>query len=371
MLRPDLYARLKEVFKHVRVSNEGAAMQATVVRSALTKKPELQIRDAGEYYVVNCPFCLDTGHRLWINHRWGFYDARNDSRNLWLAICYNEDCLNVERRPQLLFNQVFNDVGDGQDVILPGSKSLSQAEWNFRWPGKLTDLEVLARNLPDSSALTYLRSRGFDPVQLSQWLKVQYCMEADPDFLYTAGRIIIPVIMNGKYRGWQARVAGEPRYNEPKYYSMLGMKKTQLLYNFDAARKCPFVIVCEGPTDVWRVGPASVALFGKTLSATQKTLLAANWGQGAVIVLLDGDAGKEARAIYDSLAGLVSHRVLVQLPDGADPGSLTTEEIAQLIAKAAKEQDVDLEALTHAKGTEGSTAPLPANCNEGASGSSC
>ena len=34
-------------------------------------KPEFQASNPGEYYRIACPFCLDTRHRLWINHRWG------------------------------------------------------------------------------------------------------------------------------------------------------------------------------------------------------------------------------------------------------------------------------------------------------------
>jgi hypothetical protein len=48
-----------------------------------------------------------------------------------------------------------------------------------------------------------------------------------------------------------------------------GLRKSRLLYNEDLARQQPLVLVCEGVTDVCRVGPAEVALFGKSASRQQ------------------------------------------------------------------------------------------------------
>jgi hypothetical protein len=153
--------------------------------------------------------------------------------------------------------------------------------------------------------------------------------------------------------GWQARSIGAPPPGTPKYLTMTGMKKTEVLYNYDTAKSFPYVVICEGPTDVWRVGPAGVALFGKTISTVQGHLVASGWGGGAAVVLLDADAHEEARRVHDALAGLVRHRVLVRLPEGKDPGDLTHEDLWRLIDETASRQGVTLPALEVKSSQEG------------------
>ena len=96
-LNPYLYKLLKDHFGHVRVSNTGVAQVGEYHKSAFGAEKRLELVEPGEYYQVCCPHCNDTRFRLYINHMWG----RNDklgNRNLWLAVCYNENCLaNYER----------------------------------------------------------------------------------------------------------------------------------------------------------------------------------------------------------------------------------------------------------------------------------
>ena len=135
--------------------------------------------------------------------------------------------------------------------------------------------------------------------------------------------------MNGTLRGWQARYVDEPADKAiPKYYNMPSMRKNELLYNFDRASRCPMVCLCEGVTDVWSVGPASVALFGKTLSQHQKLLIASTWKEGVVVVMLDGDdAGRgAAEGIADRLRGAVYHVDIFALEDGLQPDQLSSDE---------------------------------------------
>lgn len=340
-LRPELYDRLQHLFRHVLIANEGEEM---VSRPSLSSdgSVHLSITSPGEYYRVNCPFCYDTRKRLWINHRWGFFDPRTQTRNLWLAICYNQSCLNSYDRQIALYRDVFSEVGDGTDVVLAGTKPTA-ASREVVWPGKLTPIHLLSDTF---SAICYLRDRGFDPKQLGRDLRVSYCFDADYEFRVATNRIIIPIRMNGQNVGWQARFVGTPPNKEtPKYYTMPGFKKTQYLYNLDRARQYPFVVICEGVTDVWRVGPTSVALFGKTLSTTQRLLLGTYWGQGAAVVLLDSDAQDNAQGVYDSLRDVVARRVLVRLPEGKDPGDLDRGQLDQLILEAGREQGVDLAAM--------------------------
>jgi len=314
-------------------------MQARVSIRALDGKKSLNLFHYGETYRINCRFCRDTRHRLSIPHRWGLKDPDTQSLNLWLAKCFNEDCLKSYSNQRQLYNDVFSDVSDGRDEVLPGDPALSRSR-EFVWPGQLRSLTDFDDCHP---AIVYLRERGFDPEQLSRDLGISVCIYPENQFAMAFRRIIIPVYMNGVPMGWQARYPGTPPAGVPKYYSMDGWKKSQCLYSYDTARKWPYVVICEGCTDVWRVGPTGVALFGKDMSPVQRQLIAATWE--TAIVMLDSDAADSAQKIYQSLAGLVRNRVLVSLPDGADPGSMDSRELHRLVHRSAREQGVELPTL--------------------------
>src|SRR5690348_11828499 len=108
-LRPELYKRLKGRLGPVTIVNEGDAFQGNVAWNPVTRRLQLQATWPGEYYTTNCVFCNDTRQRLWINHRWGLYVKELKSDNLWLAICYNENCLSVPGRALQLKDLIFND----------------------------------------------------------------------------------------------------------------------------------------------------------------------------------------------------------------------------------------------------------------------
>src|SRR4051794_18793914 len=98
-------------------------MVSRVYEEAGTGDLRLQVDHFGEQYRVCCPFCPDTRKRLYINHRWGLFDERTRSKNLWLAKCYNEDCLKCSLRRRSLYNDVFDDFADGtEDMLIPGTK---------------------------------------------------------------------------------------------------------------------------------------------------------------------------------------------------------------------------------------------------------
>jgi hypothetical protein len=341
-LRPELYQRLKRRFSPVAVACEGEAFWGRVITDLRTGRKKLDVDVPGEYYRINCPFCKECRQRLWINHRWGLYVPELDSANLWLAYCYNEECLRQPGRAKYLFDWVFDDFPRGlyPDPVLPGVRAPA-GPGRFQPPGEVVPLEQVP---PDHPACQYLRSRGFEPARLSTDYGVGLCVNAAPglsDMVY--GRLVVPVLFKGKAVGWQARLVGEPLpHTVPKYYTMRGFRKSEYLYNFDVASRFPFVVVCEGVTGVWTFGPEAVALFGKTASHAQIQLLQTTWKAGAVIVLLDGDAEAEAQKLFDGLANGVQAKVLVRLPNGQDPGDWPPDELRRMVFEAARTQGVDL-----------------------------
>lgn len=346
MLRPLLYRRLCARLGETTVTHENEAFVARM--GEYRGRPGLVVSRYGESYRVACPFCGDSGRRLWVNHMWGYRHPLNNSLNLWLALCHNEtNCMGNPANRKALYDDVFEDAWTGRrgladDVVMPGEIVDPDAMPDRVCPpGELFDLHDLNDAHP---ARRYVKARGYDPDVLSRELGVSYCPEALPQYRLASGRLIIPVVMNGEMVGWQARlIRGASGKGRPKYWTMTGMKTSMTLYNYDNALRSPFVVVTEGPTKVWTFGREAVALLGKSLSGWQAEKLT-YWGRELgkpVVVMLDGNAQDYAQAIYDDLKS-VPYRVLVPVAPGVDPGDLPTPEIRASVYDHALRQGVHL-----------------------------
>lgn len=327
VLRPALYRRLMEFANNrVSISNEGEAMKFCYMQR-WDGSLELKIEHSGEQYRLNCPFCTDTRRRLYINHRWGYYDPITHSSNLHLAYCHNEKCMQETGRYTTLHSMVYSDfMHEANDELLDGNRAQT-VDVIARWPGQLRAINQMPLGL---DACQYLLQRGYDLDELANTFNVTYCLEADSCYPRARGRIIIPIYTAGELKGWQARYVGIPPSKDvPKYVSMTGMKKTRLLYNMDVARKYPYVVLCEGPTDVWRFGPEAVALFGKSISNYQLGVITQLWKK--VYIALDGDAPEEAQIIYDELSNKVEEKVVVNFPPKVDPGDLPRATLRDMV----------------------------------------
>jgi len=369
-INAELYAGLKRVYGRVDVSAEGQPIRWKLVRDLLSRNSKYQwkrkIVESGEEYHINCPFCGDTRMRLTINHRWGVWDPETNSRNLFLAQCYNERCLSdPDRREQLcnaaysfgrprsrLRSVVADDSQDGPVVVEP--------------PGLLVSLEELAARQPGHEAVTYLQSRGYDPAKLSRVYDVSWC--CDSRWRLARNRIIIPIYMDGALVGWQARypadqVAGKSlkELGILKYWSCPTMKRRYLLYNLDRALQCRTVCVVEGMADTWGILGRGVGVIGKTISPYQRRLLVSSirkrYGDNATIVLLlDPDQDAKARERGDLHHISKAYRDLkncglpvlpVYLPAGTDPGSLASEFTFAYIRAEAKKHGIAVDFRRH------------------------
>lgn len=336
VLCPDLYHRLKEVFGEVVIANPGEAMTARVTQQG--GRRWLDVAHAGEYYRVNCFVCRDTRKRLWINHMYG--QPYTDNRRLWfLAVCYNEDCLsqweNRRALEEMLFGFQNASVRRRVFQVLPGEVVAADPLTPQTWPGECLPAAELPRTHP---MVAYFAQRDVPQETLVEY-DVRYCARPPEDsrLQLVYGRAVIPVVMGGQMVGWQARVLQDgPQKYPPKYFTSPGMPKSRILYNLDRARQYPFVILVEGPTDVWRVGPPAVALFGKTLSTGQRQLLRETWSTGPIVVLLDGDAQEAASNLVEELRSLCPRNpvALAPLPAGYDPADMDREAVWGIIYAA-------------------------------------
>src|SRR6266404_4222758 len=94
-LNQELYKALQQ-FGEVHIVDAGVELLAEY-HADHNGRVRMHALSPGEYYCINCPYCTDMKFRLWINHRWGIRDVKTGTRNRWLAICYNENCLASEQ----------------------------------------------------------------------------------------------------------------------------------------------------------------------------------------------------------------------------------------------------------------------------------
>lgn len=350
ILNPTLHRLLEIRFGKVLRSYPGdATVYGRPRYNPRSKLTESTFHVSGEFYRISCPYCGDQRNRLYLHHLYMTPDPVNGRLMRHLAICYNDDCLKKHAREfeTRLFELVIGRGKLPMMTIAPG-RVATEEECEPRPPGHETRLDDLPR---DHAACRYLVGRGFDIDKLAKVWGVSYCVQGDWAYPAATGRIIVPVYVDGEYRGWQARYVGDVDWKATgirKYYNLPGMRKTNYLYNFDRASKSNVGVVCEGVTDAWVVGAKyGVALFGKTFSEKHLAAIRKAWGRkGLCLIALDPDAVAERSQTYSrNLTGLRSvfgrRLVEMQLP-GRDPGAMTRRVFWELADGACDRAEIRL-----------------------------
>lgn len=330
-LNPQLYAALQREFSNVKLANRGQPATGD---------------SWGEYYRVNCPRCGDTKQRLWINHLFNADDGRGGS-NLHLVICYNQNCIPTRQQQIQLRDQLFPYL---YGLPIPGVGSPEPQSLQAILPApspagleKITGPRVVPLEEPNAEpGRAYLESRGFALEEISEIWEVRYCPKTSGLSYAPPKSLIIPVescqIPLGSTEpefglaGWQARNL-TPSPSEPKYFTMPGMRVNRHLYGIlEAADGEGPLVVVEGVTDVWRLGPNGIATFGKSMSSQQRQLLIRLAVDRPIVVMYDRDAAGEGDRVAGSLRqlrrdhGLGGRVVFSAPPDGcADVGEATRE----------------------------------------------
>jgi len=316
VLCPELYYKLKKIFNKVLVSNKGVAM---VERTASDGSSSLLV--SGEHYRVCCPWCNDSRFRLYINHRW--------FENRFMASCFNETaCTKGEagrsRLDQLhvwLFGTTAKMSLPVRQVKLSDSEAAHLLE--FKPPQGCVALSDLS---DDHEALVYLRGRGYDTKRLERYLGLGWI--TDQGIPALRDRIYIPIYQGAKLMGYQARVAGTGKLKtRQKYINPIGMRKSTLLYNLDNAVNQGCLVVCEGPADVWSVGPAGIAIFGSDCSHSQLSSIGKHFNGKPIAVALDADASDKANQLVAKIQQTVPRSLVVkiEMEGDEDPGTLRLE----------------------------------------------
>lgn len=258
-----------------------------------------------------CPFCYGSNFYMGLNLQGGFGHCWMCGASGSMEYLIRK-ILNVSRtqaqKVAKQFGMAFNDVEEepfesAQRVEIAGM-------------GELRPLHT-----------RYLIERQFSPNQIARRYRLGGC--------YTTGRfpyrLVIPVYENGTLVNATARdVTGE---QQERYMSLhndeavVPIKET--VYNLDAVNKENILIV-EGPFDVWRIGGATVCLFGTAFKMAQVVKILAKVPKNAY-VLFDNEetAQKSAEALTACLAPFVPHVQILEI-DVKDPALLSEQEAMEI-----------------------------------------
>lgn len=231
---------------------------------------------------INCPICKESRFRMQVNPQvvskggivgWAFCYRR------WHGIPFQRlleilhidvesiDDVTITRTSFEAFHNRMREVKSPDYLSEPTSVRITGIEL-----GQFNQI-IPATSYPAKRALTYLHQRGFTEDTVAK-----YRLMYDPFGDYK-DRVVIPFYENGRALYFQARdITGYAKskiLNPTKLGSNLG--KSDLLFNFDQAKKHKQARICEGWASAMSAGLNGVAISGKVASDRQLHLLLTNW----------------------------------------------------------------------------------------------
>jgi len=297
--------------------------------------------DEGTEYAMRCPGC-DKDEKLWVNVEKRVATCYYCHRGFDVVglVQFLENCEgDLPKTVSVLKNHVHLERGKFKREI---QRAIQEADAPIEdW--KRTKLKAIP--LPehfkaacDNKKLPpYFAERGITRKRAIQF-DLGWC-----DVGFYRNRLIVPVVQNGKlvtcHTRWMEKVPpdGVKKVRYPK-----GAKTNRMLFNYDKAKKCTRLVLCEDVFSAMAVGKNAVGTFGTHLSKYQLAMLLASsareivvmWDRDATVRHVTSDAKCKKRrkgkrcpdchryettwAMADALSEYWRVRV-VQLPDDKDP----------------------------------------------------
>jgi len=269
-------------------------------------KHGIDYRQRGAWFQVHCPNCADDKYHGGIH-----------SDNLTYT-CF--------RCGKLPFRQTLEAICLNDPVAVLDLYHVSKKETYYDYTSR-EPMNQTVRLPINTEEITekhkkYLRNRGFNPELIACLWKVKGTTDSS-DYPW---RLVIPVIYRRQTISWTARtVVNHPlRYaNCPEEWEVGSIKDA--LYSYDMVQRDTIMVV-EGATDAWRIGPGAVATMGATITDRQVSLIGAKKTR---YIVLDPDARDKAEKLRDRLR-MFSGRTMIIDIDEKDPALLKNEDINSL-----------------------------------------
>lgn len=260
--------------------------------------------------ILRCPYCAKP--KLYVNRDSGVYNCYHCSDLRGYHVGYLlVPLLGLSRTEALRVAKKYLRAGSDLEVRKPREVVRIDLPKGC-YP--LDDPEDATQSL----YFAYLAARRVSRAAVRQY-RMHYSVKAD-----LRGRVIVPVIQDGKLVSYVARdVIGR---NRPKVVTPDGNAQGRTLFNLDVARHAKTVLITEGVFDALRLPDRSVATFGKRISSAQAHALFTA-GVRELVWCWDSDALVAAHeAAWAHVLQFDRVRV-AHLPPGRDPSDLTGEEL--------------------------------------------
>ncbi len=169
----------------------------------------------------------------------------------------------------------------------------------------------------------YLEKRGFDAEEIQKLWKIEGISQHGR----YSWSLFLPIYdINNDMISWTTRAIGVGRryQNAPKQAEAFPAKST--LYGVQHARSS--IVVVEGPTDVWRIGPGAVATMGLQFTTEQVQLIRSFPNR---VICFDSSeiAQKQARKLLSEVQAFPGKTSIISI-DADDPGECHPDEVRQI-----------------------------------------
>jgi hypothetical protein len=344
VLNPELYAALKRLNKgrDPRISNAGlpAAFHLTEVNG------KRGISGEGEHYAIDCVVCTDTRSRLYVHHCFGqrrHVPNFNQPGDQLLMLAYCQHCqkrINLQGYIEGYVKSARDSSAETLGFLNSGSSVAPPPKRACPPMGLTVPVHEMD---PNDEVVKYLAGRGFNVEYLGK-VAGAVAMLDHPDGIIasmTRGRIGFPFYVDGELKTWQARLAFDSKKKWPPKWWFPG-QTSKVPWNVDVAAGFEVVILCEGILSAVNMGPAAVAVCGKTLTAESLEIVKKKWKRA--FVALDPDCGINRKPgeqdFHERMlkllreSGTEASCALWKPGDNRDPGDLSLQENIELIRRS-------------------------------------
>lgn len=281
-----------------------------LIEHGVERAPEGHTHSRQNWLQIDCPFCSKGAQ----HYRMG-YNLSTGHVHCWLCGYHNltetlAELIGVNyHQAKILLKDIRVDyvapIRHAGTLTLPkGIKPLSECPQHKR----------------------YLIERGYDWRKLVRLWQLQG-VGLSPRLSW---RVFIPIHLNGAVVSWTTRTISTDksvlRYISASLEEESVSHKT-LLYGEDYARHA--IVICEGPADVWAIGPGAVAICGTGFKQAQ-ILRMSKYPVRAVCLDSEIEAQRRAKKLVDALRDFPGETFNVELQTGKDAGCATKKELRQL-----------------------------------------
>lgn len=273
------------------------------------KRPGEHHHATYNFLQIDCPFCSPQSKKF----RMGIHVEKLFS-TCWTCGWHPFDltlseCLSVSL-------QSIREISKG----LTTSKHIqTRIRGNLRVPDGIKELQDVHKK--------YLRKRGFDPEEISIVWGVKG-IGLEPNLRW---RLWIPIHLEGEIVSWTTRSI----YDSPSRYVTAkseheNIPAKSILYGEDYVRNS--IIIHEGPIDVWRTGPGSVATLGVNYTPDQLNRIS-KYPIRIICFDSDEEAQKRARKLCRDLGAFPgkTKNIILKGKDAAESSGKEIRKLREMI----------------------------------------